>query len=223
MPWGRPPPPPSVPADAARLVLVGMTGSGKTTAGRLLAERLGCRHLDADELVADAAGMSVAALWTAQGEAAFRVAERRAIERALERPGPQVLSVGGGAVTDERTRRALRRDGTVVWLRARDATLVDRLGRAAAAEDRPVLQGDPTGRVPLLSAQRRRWYAEVADVVVDVDDLSPEAVADRIVAALDASGPAPSGQVPSGPAPTDPAPSGAHGGDADPPAGEVAR
>lgn len=179
-----------MPAEGRALVLVGMTGSGKTTTGRLLARRLGWRHADADDLVAEESGTTVADLWAGQGEAAFRRAERAAIERALADRAPLVLSVGGGAVGDAGTRRLLRRSATVVWLRADDATLVGRLQGAELAA-RPVLQGDPAGRVPVMAAERRPWFEEVADAVVDVDGLAPDDVADRVLAAVGRAGAAP--------------------------------
>lgn len=177
-----------VPADGRPVVLVGMTGAGKTTVGRLLAHRLGWDHVDTDEIVAAEAGMSVAELWADQGEAAFRAAERRAIAQALQRGGGHVVSVGGGAVSDPHVRGMLGRAATVVWLRATDDTLVRRL-QGADGDARPVLQGDPAGQVPVLARARRPWFEAVADLVVDVDAQRPDDVAEAVVAGLASVGP----------------------------------
>ncbi len=94
---------------------------------------------------------------------------------------PSVISVGGGAVLEPRQRVALRGGGTVVWLRARPDTLARRVGRTP---HRPLLVGaadGPGAALARIDAERRPFYAEVADVVIDVDDLSPGAVAQRVL------------------------------------------
>ena len=161
-----------------------MMGAGKTSVAGALAARLGCRALDTDHIVEQEAGMSVPALFAARGEQAFRDAESSAIESFVLLPAPTVVSVGGGAVLRERNRRALRRLGTVVWLRARPATLAARVG---SADGRPVLgrEGSELEKtMEKLVAERRPFYEEVADLVVDVDTLSPEQVADIVAAKL---------------------------------------
>lgn len=159
------------------VLLVGMMGSGKTTVGRLLARKLGWRHVDSDTQVEAATGRSVAQIFEEQGEAAFRVEEARALAEALRSPDPVVVSVAGGAVLDPANRELLQDAGSVVWLRARPDTLARRVG---TGRGRPLLEGDPAGNLAKLDAVRRPLYEEVADCVVDVDDLGPEAVADHI-------------------------------------------
>ena len=101
----------------ARLLLVGMMGSGKTTVGHLAAARLGWPHLDSDAEVEQATGQSVPEIFVNQGEPAFRAAETAALVRALG-VEPVVVSVAGGAVLDPQNRQLIRESGTVVWLRA---------------------------------------------------------------------------------------------------------
>jgi shikimate kinase len=168
------------------LLLIGMMGSGKTTAGRELASRLGRPYLDSDEQVVARAGRSVAEIFADQGESAFRAEEKAALAEALSFPRPAVVSVAGGAVLDPDNRAALRRSGTVVWLRARVDTLAQRVGNGAG---RPLLADDPRAVLTRLDAERRLLYRELATVVVDVDELSPPQVVHRIVAAIRA-GPA---------------------------------
>lgn len=167
--------------SAPRLLLVGMMGSGKTTVGRLLAERLGWRYVDSDEEVEAATGQTVAQLFEEGGEEGFRAAETAALVGALADDGPVVVAVAGGAVLDPANRDLLRRSGTVVWLRARPETLAGRVGSGA---HRPLLAGSPAETVVRLDASRRPLYEHVADLVVDVDDLAAPAVAERIAAAM---------------------------------------
>lgn len=167
------------------LVLVGMMGSGKTTVGRLLAERLVRAHLDTDDLVSAATGQSVAEIFATGGETVFRAEEARALQGALASGEAAVISVGGGAVADPSTRWLLGRGGPVVWLRAEPATLADRLGEGGG---RPLLARPPGLRlldvVRRLDEERRPVYAGVADITVDVDDVPPAEVVERTLTAL---------------------------------------
>ncbi len=163
-----------------RVVLVGMMGAGKSTVGRELAARLGWRYLDSDAMVEAATGSTVAELFATRGEETFRAEESRVLAEALASDGPAVVSAAGGAVLAPANRTLLSSSGPVVWLRAEPSTLAARVGDGT---DRPLLRGDPVGRLAELDAARRPLYDEVADVVVDVDDLDPSTVVDRILAA----------------------------------------
>jgi shikimate kinase len=173
---GRPGAPPE------RVLLIGMMGAGKSTTGRALAERLGWAYLDSDEEILRRTGRTVPEIWHAQGEAAFRVEEAAALAAATASPGPVVVGVAGGAVLDAANRARIHGAGLVVWLRVAVATLVARVGDGAG---RPLLDDDPAGALRRLEAARRPIYEALADVVIDVDDLTPAAVVDRVIAALD--------------------------------------
>jgi shikimate kinase len=161
-----------------RLLLVGMMGVGKTTVGRLLADRLGWDYLDSDAQVTRTTGRSVPEIFSEDGEIAFRAEETKALTTAVSGADPMVVSVAGGAVLSEANRALLARSGIVVWLRARPETLTQRVGDGAG---RPLLGDDPGGALAALYEVRRPLYDSVAAVTVDVDDLSPEAVADRVL------------------------------------------
>ena len=168
---------------AERVLLVGMMGAGKTTVGQALAHRLGAAYFDSDRQVERRTGLTVPEIFAERGEAAFRAEEREALVEAIGSEGPVVVSVAGGAVLDAENRRMVREGGTVVWLRADVETLAARVGAGAG---RPLLGDDPAAALAQLYEVRRPVYAEVADVVVDVDDLTPEEAVERILAATGA-------------------------------------
>jgi shikimate kinase len=95
-----------------------------------------------------------------------------------------VISVAGGAVLNPDNRRLIASSGTVVWLRARPETLAARVGEG---EGRPLLDDDPAEAMERLNAVRAPHYAEVADAVIDVDELPTEEVVRRVLAAADAT------------------------------------
>ena len=162
------------------IYLVGMMGVGKTTVGRLLAERLDLPFLDSDAQVVANTGMTVPEIFEAKGEAAFRAEESKALRDAAA-GDDAVVAVAGGAVLDVENRKLMRDTGRVVWLRADPSTMALRVGRG---DGRPLLADDPADALARLYPQRRPLYEGVADIVVDVDDIRPEAVVDAIVAAL---------------------------------------
>jgi shikimate kinase len=160
-------------------------GAGKSSVGELLARTLARPFFDVDAWIEDEEGIPIAKIFETRGEAAFRDLEARVLPSFLANSVPCVLSVGGGAVTNERTRDVLNGNKHVVWLRARDATLARRVGNGS---DRPLLAGKDVGvALARLSLERGPMYTEVADVIVDVDDLSLEDVVDRIVAEIGAA------------------------------------
>ncbi len=164
-----------------RVLLVGMPGAGKTTVGRLVADRLGWLFSDTDASVVERTGKSVPEIFAGEGEAAFRTAETRVLHELVAGTRPTVISVAGGAVEDVGNRDLLQRSGTVVWLRASAATLTERVGDGA---DRPLLASGPAGTLAALDRRRRPLYEAVCTMAVDVDGRAPEEVAERVLAAL---------------------------------------
>ena len=163
------------------LVLVGMMGAGKTTAGRRIARRLGWRHADADKRIERASGRTIPEIFAAEGEVGFRQIERDVLASLLAVPGRTVVSTGGGAVLSPANRALMRERGTVVWLRARPETLLARVGKG---KGRPLLAEDPVASVRRIAAERQSAYANAAHVIVDVDGLSADEVADAVLDAV---------------------------------------
>ena len=176
-PQSVPPEPQSVPPELVEgpIVLVGAPGSGKSTVGALLAERLGVAFHDADAVIAERAGRSIAEIFTDDGEAAFRALEEQITAELLALPG--VLSLGGGAVMSAANRRALR-GHRVVWLRVGLSQSVKRVGLDTA---RPLLLGNVRGQLLKLLNERAPLYAEVATDVVDTDNTTPAEVVEMIM------------------------------------------
>ena len=105
------------------------------------------------------------------------------LAEALRDPVPSVIGPGGGVVTRTEGRDALRSGPFVVWLRAQPETLALRVGDGSG---RPLLEGtDVLATLTRLARERAPLYAEVADAIIDVDSLEPDAVAGKVAALLD--------------------------------------
>jgi len=165
-----------------RILLVGMMGSGKTTIGRELARRTGWLFLDNDALVRELTGREPAAIDAEDGEDALHAAETSAFRAAVARPGPAIIAVAGAVVDEPDESAGLASAGHVVWLRAGTATLLERVGsgagRRADALDPAWVAARLAGREPV--------YRAVADQVIEVEALRPDAIATAILAALEA-------------------------------------
>lgn len=166
------------------VLLIGMMGAGKTTVGSSLAALLGWPYLDNDAVVRRLAGTALEELVATAGETRLRMAEQRALVAALG-GGQVVAGVAGGVVLDPAGRSLLAAAAAhdahlVVWLRARIATLAGRLSRPGEPA-RPWLSGDPAVALRALAADREPVYAQLAQLVVDVDGVAPLAVAAQVL------------------------------------------
>jgi shikimate kinase len=172
-----------------RIVLVGLSGSGKTSVARALAPRLGWEMADSDDWIVAHTGRTIPDVFKHDGEAAFRRIEQAALRALCARPR-LVLATGGGVVTVEANWPVLRARSRVVWLRASPERLVARLqaeAGAAVGAARPLLQGDLLARLRALAETRTPLYAQ-ADLTVDADTGTPEEIAASVLAAVLASG-----------------------------------
>lgn len=163
------------------LSLVGFRGTGKSTVGRKLAERLGRPFADADVELERHRGRTIRAIFAGEGEPVFREYEEVTLRELTMRRG-LILATGGGAVLREANRQALCSLGPVVWLRTAPEVIVQRL-RSDEGSQRPALT--PAGTLAEVSdvlAARDPLYRAVADFVVATDGLSPEDVVEAILA-----------------------------------------
>ena len=162
------------------LYLIGMMGSGKTSTGRPLAERLGYGFVDADAVIEQAAGCSIPEIFQRDGEAEFRALEKQVLSSISQRHS-LVVATGGGVVTQQEN-WGLLHSGIVIWLDVAQEQLLKRLQSDRTV--RPLLQtADPEAALNDLLAERKALYAE-ADLTVVINDEPPEAVADGIVQLL---------------------------------------
>ncbi|QFG25904.1 shikimate kinase [Actinomadura sp. WMMB 499] len=164
-----------------KAVLIGAPGSGKTTIGTALAERLGVALRDTDADAEAAAGKPIGEIFIDDGEERFRELERAAVAAALaEHDG--VLALGGGAVLAAQTRELLA-GHTVVYLRVGLGEAVKRVGLAAA---RPLLVLNPRSQMRKLLEERLPIYERLGTLHVDTDGREPAEIVEEIVKALGA-------------------------------------
>jgi shikimate kinase len=161
------------------VVLVGLSGSGKSTVGRLLARRLGWRFVDTDQEIRRHTGQTIEAIFRDRGEPAFRALESVVLHTVCGRHH-QVIATGGGAVIAPENRACMLDGNLVVWLEGAPETLATRLERSVPRESRPLLAGgDVVDRLATLRRDRERYYA-CAHQVVRTDHNTPREVAEHL-------------------------------------------
>ncbi len=166
------------------VVLIGYRGCGKTTVGRILANRRDAGFIDTDELIAHQAGQSIAEIFASEGEASFRKREEAAVQLATQ-AGGKVISVGGGAVESTLNLATLRAYGTVIWLQAAADCLWQRISKdMASADQRPDLAQGGLEEVCAVLKRRTPLYAKLAHLALATDGRPPNAIAEDIEAWL---------------------------------------
>ncbi len=169
-------------AGDANLTITGFMGTGKTTVGRILAERLGRRLVDMDECIEAELGKTIAEVFVDDGEEVFRLAEARLCQQLASRSG-LVIATGGGALVNDENRQTLAESGPVICLTAGIDTVLERV---EAFEDRPLLSGDRDEKrrnIERLLLSRREAYARIP-LHVPTDGIEAAAVAERVVDTL---------------------------------------
>lgn len=162
------------------LILVGLMGAGKSSVGRLVAQQLGVPFIDSDIEIERVSRMTITELFAAYGEEEFRALEARVMKRLLK-GGPRVVSTGGGAFINARTRRHIKKGGLSVWLKADLDVLWDRVNKR---DTRPLLKTEnPKQTLENLMNARYPVYAE-ADLTVLSRDVRKEIMADEVLRAV---------------------------------------
>ncbi len=158
---------------APRVILIGPMGSGKTTIGSLLAQKLNLEFRDTDQIIEREEGKTVSQIFLDEGEDAFRVIEKRVLRQELLTDGT-VLSLGGGAPISIDAQSALRAIAShILFLDISLSTVAPRIG---FNRDRPLLLNNPRGQWQTLMEARRPIYESIADTTINVDDKSEEEI-----------------------------------------------
>lgn len=163
----------SVKNDKQSIVLIGMPSSGKTTVGRILAEKCGKQLADTDEYIVRKIGMPISDFFAKHGEAEFRKIEKETVAE-LSAMGGRIIATGGGAVLDAENVRALKQNGVLVFLDRRPENLI-------ATDDRPL--ASRRSALEKLYAERYDIYCAAAELHIDANT-TPEAEADAILKEL---------------------------------------
>ncbi len=163
----------SVKNDKQSIVLIGMPSSGKTTVGRILAEKCGKQLADTDEYIVRRIGMPISDFFAKHGEAEFRKIEKETVAE-LSATGGRIIATGGGAVLDAENVRALKQNGVLVFLDRRPENLI-------ATDDRPL--ASRRSALEKLYAERYDIYCAAAELHIDANT-TPEAEADAILKEL---------------------------------------
>jgi shikimate kinase len=151
------------------IILTGFMGTGKTTIGKALSERLHMRLVDVDAEIESAEKMTINDIFRVYGESRFRETETAMIKK-LSQEKNIIISTGGGAVLRDENMKALRENGLVFCLDASVETILERTGRS---EDRPLLKVEnPREKISELLAYRRPFY-EKAGIMIDTDGKTP--------------------------------------------------
>ena len=159
-----------------RAILIGFMGSGKTTAGRLLASGLATEHADLDDLIVQRAGRPITTIFAERGEGYFRQMEHQTLLQALKTPG--ILSTGGGTPTIAMNAISLKQSAVpVIWLTAGDQTTIDRVKNDSS---RPLVNELDQDALIALKRRRQSLYAAVADLTIATDQLTPRQIAHQI-------------------------------------------
>jgi shikimate kinase len=167
-------------ATPKNIVLIGFMGSGKSTIGRELHQRLGYQLMDLDQMIEEKLGKKITEIFRDKGETFFRDLETELLTQiSLDSDVRHIISTGGGVVVRPENREILHKLGYVVWLNAKPNVIFERTSRN---RDRPLLQTEnPREAIKQLMELREPWYRETAHLTVDTSGLESHEIAAGIL------------------------------------------
>ncbi len=166
------------PADKKIIALIGMMGTGKTTIGSKLSEKLNVYFIDSDQEIEDSEQRTIANIFDAEGEEKFREIERKIVQDIMRRDEPMVLSLGGGAFIDPETRKLIKDGAVSIWLYSDVETI---LHRVAGKNTRPLLNGGDR-RIILSNLIKDRYpIYEQSDIKIDTTKDSHDNILNGII------------------------------------------
>jgi len=175
-------------ASGESIFLIGPMGSGKSAVGKVLARLRGLRFIDSDTEIEKRTGVDIPFIFEKEGEEGFRVREREVLDDLTRLPGI-VLATGGGAILLPANREHLAARGIVVYL---EASIAQQVERTRHGRQRPLLlNADPEARLAALMQVREPLYRSIARLTVATDRRKVQAVAEQIIAGIEALPPVP--------------------------------
>ncbi|MBU0694285.1 MAG: shikimate kinase [Candidatus Omnitrophica bacterium] len=160
--------------------LTGFMGTGKTVVGKILAKELNKDFIDMDEAIVQNEGKKIADIFASEGEFHFRKVEKELLKE-LSTKRDLMVSCGGGLICDEENLNVLRESGTIVNLQASPEVIYERIKETTR---RPLLNVDsPLEKIKVLLNKRQFYYSQ-AHYCLDTNEITPEAVAEKIIAIL---------------------------------------
>ena len=168
---------------SSHIWLLGLSGSGKSTVGPLLAEKLGLPFADTDAQITQSARQTISQIFTDGGEAEFRKWESQIVAQLAQKP-PAVISCGAGVILSPENRQILSKTGSRIYLRAELPTLIQRLSKCT---DRPLLHADQLEPNLLRQlSERKKWYEE-SDITIPIASNTPDQICQKILLSLASS------------------------------------
>ena len=160
------------------IFLIGPMGSGKTSVGKLVANKLSKKFLDTDSEIESITGVDITYIFDIEGEAGFRKREEKVVEEATQMQNI-VLATGGGAIESKNSRRCIRDNGFVVYL---ETNIEDQLKRVTPNNRRPLLRtSNPEQKLKELATKRKKFYESIATLVVQTKGQKPKVLAEKII------------------------------------------